>query len=370
MFGRLRARLRDEQGMAAIIIALCLTVFSALVALSVDLGMLYVARSETQRAADAAALAALTALIEDPNDVDRARRAAIEFAAQNTVRGVPVVLEPEDVEISMGDDTTVVVNVIRSSARGTPIRTLFARAVGIAEVDVGSDALSGPEPAGDVTCMKPFMIPDMWDDANSNGRYDDGELYDPQVTGYGTTFRNDGFANDIGRPVVLYPGNPENAMQPSFFFLYRMPGMTGGADIRESIANPSCNPTLISIGDRFFVEPGLKRGAVSDAVQSLVDADPSAFWDPLSQRIQGSAYGDAWGASPRVIRIPLFDPSRLGRPGRRELNVSNMATVFVESTTNDVVMGRLLPALGVGTDRDCEATNSCSAFAKYPRLLR
>ncbi len=50
-------RLRDEQGATLVLVALGISVFLGMVALAVDLGMLLGARTESQRVADAAALA-------------------------------------------------------------------------------------------------------------------------------------------------------------------------------------------------------------------------------------------------------------------------------------------------------------------------
>ncbi|TSA06872.1 MAG: hypothetical protein D4R73_10655 [Deltaproteobacteria bacterium] len=54
---------RDETGAVAVITALCLTVFVALLALVLDIGHLVAVRGELQNAADAGALAGARALV-------------------------------------------------------------------------------------------------------------------------------------------------------------------------------------------------------------------------------------------------------------------------------------------------------------------
>jgi Flp pilus assembly protein TadG len=50
-------RLNNQQGVSAVIIAICLFMLVGFVALAIDVGHLYVARNELQNAADAGALA-------------------------------------------------------------------------------------------------------------------------------------------------------------------------------------------------------------------------------------------------------------------------------------------------------------------------
>ena len=52
----LRAALGNERGSTAVLIALAMTGMLSMAALAVDVGMLFTARSEAQRVADAAAL--------------------------------------------------------------------------------------------------------------------------------------------------------------------------------------------------------------------------------------------------------------------------------------------------------------------------
>ncbi len=84
---RIGTRVRDEQGATLVMVALGITVFLGMVALAVDLGMMLGARTESQRVADASALAGAGSLLSQPNDEDRARQWAIEYAALNTVHG-------------------------------------------------------------------------------------------------------------------------------------------------------------------------------------------------------------------------------------------------------------------------------------------
>src|SRR5262245_47242615 len=77
--------MKSERGAMLIMVAislLALTLFSAFV---FDQGILYVARRQAQNAADAGALAAMTALMEHPADLAGARESARAIAHRNAV---------------------------------------------------------------------------------------------------------------------------------------------------------------------------------------------------------------------------------------------------------------------------------------------
>ena len=54
----------DQRGSVMVVVAMSMTALLAMLALGIDLGALFNARSEAQRAADAAALAGASALLE------------------------------------------------------------------------------------------------------------------------------------------------------------------------------------------------------------------------------------------------------------------------------------------------------------------
>src|SRR5688572_28803628 len=65
---RFQARLRDERGMTLVMVATGMIAFLSATALAVDVGMMMVARTEAQNAADAGALAGAVALGFDDYD--------------------------------------------------------------------------------------------------------------------------------------------------------------------------------------------------------------------------------------------------------------------------------------------------------------
>ena len=175
----------DERGAAAAFVAVGMIMMLGMVALAVDMGMLLGARTDSQRVADAAALAGAASFITAPDDADRPRQWAIEYAAKNTVHGTAANVLAEDVDVLM-DEQKVRVRVRNVAARGNAIRTIFARVLGRDEVNVGTVAAAEAASAGSGVCPLPIALPDRWLDNTggpnpNDGRFNlaDGDKYEP-----------------------------------------------------------------------------------------------------------------------------------------------------------------------------------------------
>jgi len=245
----------DERGSVSVLVGVALAALLALLALGVDLGGLFSARSEAQRAADAAALAGASAFLEyqgakaEQVAVDR----AVELASNNAIRSAPV--DPEDVSVWVDRDSSTV----RAAVRRDGVPTWFARLVGIDAVDVSAEATAWAGAAGAAQCVKPFAVPDMWeessDDLNQNRIWDEGERwkYDPasgdryagysgpgssgNETGYGSGWRNGEvdalgrqYNRDYGRRITVKVTAPADAYVPSFFLPWVLPTDDGQAE--------------------------------------------------------------------------------------------------------------------------------------------
>lgn len=378
----------SERGATIVMIAVAMTALLSMVALAVDIGMLFNARSEAQRAADAAALAGAGYLIVEPGNEDKAREKAIEYGELNAVGGQLAVVLDEDVEVDLPNEL-VRVTVRRTASRGSAVPTWFARVFGTDAVDVAAVAAAKIEPAGRLDCAKPFTIPDLYDDVNDNGRFDEGDIYtDPTAdpapdqddyTGYGSPYRNAGqpgdnglgLVNDRGMPLIIKGGGPEKANEccpntgPGWYYIWAYGGR-GGRNLRDNIANRCANNEVIAIGEEYDTEQGVKYGPVDKGIQDLLDADPGATWNESCQCVVGSKYAD-WETSERVFAIPVFNPGRAFRSGRKPIEFSNFMAMFLESIENkgnkQNVKVRVLYATGIGGG-DAE-----SSGAKYPYLV-
>ena len=162
MPARLRRLVGNERGAVLYMVALMATLFLGIAAMAIDYGVWFVGRSEAQRAAEAGAHAGAEYLMLSPGDEPGARAQTEQFAEANVIRGVvPDVFPDQDIDIIL-DSQKVRVRVQRSDARGNPVGTFFARAMGIDQVDIGAAAAAQAWPGVATDCILPFATPDRW----------------------------------------------------------------------------------------------------------------------------------------------------------------------------------------------------------------
>ncbi|MCZ6515490.1 MAG: pilus assembly protein TadG-related protein, partial [Acidobacteria bacterium] len=237
-FGSFGKRRCDERGIGVYMVAVLLVVLLGVGALSLDLGVLYVARSEAQRTADASALAAAKKIIESgytsglvTSDVAEAlaRLEAITVGAQNTVAGQTAQILDADVTFNFTEQKNprVTVLVQRITARSNAVPTSFARILGVNEVDVSATATAeafnpsgGAVPIG-TDCVKPWILPNC-DPVNPG-------LASPFCLGGEAPFV-DNTTGDIINPgtvigtlLTLKTGDPNEAAAASQFYPIQIP---------------------------------------------------------------------------------------------------------------------------------------------------
>jgi len=149
-------RRNQHRGSTFIYSVVALVALCGIVSFGVDLGRVQVAKTELQRAADAAARYAATGISRGVTTVQERAAAA---AAENAVDGTPVIIDIDsDVEFGTWDSTartfTVLtgaarsnanatrVSVHRSAARGNAVPLLFARMLGRSTCDVTASAIA------------------------------------------------------------------------------------------------------------------------------------------------------------------------------------------------------------------------------------
>jgi hypothetical protein len=297
-------------------------------------------------------------------------------ATQNKVMNQVASVIPADVTFPAIDKIRV--NVYRSTERGNPISMFIGPMFGRPYVDVGAVATAEVIPANAMTCVKPFMIPDRWEERTDapmtvNSTF---EMYDnkgnplavqdryvpagqPGYTGYSPVA-------DKGLQLVLRAGTGTN-IEPSMYFSWKMANDVGGDFYRENIAN--CNQQKVHPGDQMIQEPGNKVGPTGQGIQDLIDKDPGAYWVPAPgcNCVKGSAYG----ISPRVAPIPLYDPAMYAdakRNGRTaEFQAANWIGFFIDRISGGSVYGFITPITGT-LDKNA-APGTPDAFAKVIVLV-
>ncbi|MCK9375062.1 MAG: Tad domain-containing protein [Syntrophobacterales bacterium] len=187
--------IRDNQGVAAVTIAISLMVLIGMASLAIDLGQLYTARNELQNVADAAALAGVGQLVQDSGgtavrDSSLATQTAIEVAqTQSQLQGLPALAAEarNDVTLAFGvwdiyaadrslawtglgatcdsDSNANALRVTIKRAPGLaygPVTNFFAKAIGFNTSEVGATAtafLGFTAAAGTGTVTVPLAVP-------------------------------------------------------------------------------------------------------------------------------------------------------------------------------------------------------------------
>lgn len=143
-----------RRGAVLVVAGLLMVVLAGVAALTLDMGFLYVVKSDLQASADSAALAGASALGIDESTV---RQRAYQFAMKNTANGAPVVLDPSDVQLGIWDPVkhtftplsganqranAVKVTPRLSKDRNTQVNLGFASMLGVNSSDVSASSVA------------------------------------------------------------------------------------------------------------------------------------------------------------------------------------------------------------------------------------
>lgn len=373
---------RDARGMTFVVVGMGLMAFLAATTLAIDVGMFMTARSQAQNAADAGALAGAVALglndYDDRSASGPAVQSAMHTAEANAVMQGVVSVTPDDVTFPVGPTgvaNRVRVTVHRTTGRANPVQTLVGSLFGVPTVDVLATATAEASPANAMTCVKPFIIPDRWLDAQTGVLATEGDTFEmynnrgnllanpdtyirsgPNYTGYNNE-------TDRGRRLTLRAGTGNN-INPTFYYSLALGGETGGAEYAWNIEN--CNTTIMYRGDIVIQEPGNMVGPTVSGAQGLMARDPGAYWDTAKNTVVTTLGGQ----SPRVFPIPLYDPIfyEEGKVNGRfaDFKVANWIGFFLESVVGNEIYGRIIPIAGIA---DSNSPTLDNAFPIAIRLV-
>ena len=390
---KLRQLWHDDPGNTLVFTAIIIFALAAMTILAVDISKLLVTRAQLQNAADAGALAGAERFMESgAAPVKSAIEAhAREVAALNRAFNSSYdeqVSQVEDIEAvantDPGEDYGIVTVTTRSevSQYFTPLAGL-AGAQGDTPTSGGVAAVAAAR-AGEVCavqCLKPWSIPDRWDDSgrpgwpawkdndhwdaeaftdgNENGVRDANEPFedgvdmnknkgakDGQYTQEFYHFSLTGYiaANDLGELMRFKVADPNDASQPGQFYPIDLcqgedaKGCPGADNYRWNIAN--CNPNLYSPGDWVKTENGNMIGPTAQGLRDLIEQDPTARWDEGCQCVVDSKFSGT--TSPRIGFIPLHDPRIPLDTGKMSIQIVKIIAVFFEQVEGRDVMARFI----------------------------
>lgn len=257
-------------------------------------------------------------------------------------------------------------------------------------------AADGCLPVCQTNCLKPFVIPDRWDDgaivaghddwrgnnrwdredfrdlnanalfdpsetfedSNGNGAFD-SEPYHPLLTGYipdpypGNTLSPEG---DFGLQLVLKYGSGER-VEASHYQAIELPAINRGSPVSGARAFrdhlEGCVQAFVHYpGDWVALEPGNMTGPTAAGVQALIAKDPAARYDPATREIVGSIHPA--GESPRLVIVGFSDPRIVAKAGRSQVQLVKFTAFFVEELDDaGSVRGRFLKLRAFGPPCGC-----------------
>src|SRR5213594_3652033 len=146
---------KKQEGFVIAVLAIVLLALVGFLALAVDIGVLYSARTSAQGVADAAALAGAFTFINDTQSPQpqTASDNALQVAINNSILGQPVAAADVNVNV---DYTNRRVTVDVQSTQNT----YFARALGVQTEQVAVQAVAeAAQYATGTPCTKPSFIP-------------------------------------------------------------------------------------------------------------------------------------------------------------------------------------------------------------------
>ena len=340
----------SQQGVASVLVGLCMMVFLGFAALAVDLGLIYFKQSRLQTAADVAALAGANSLMAEGEDFNKLRAIATKYGIRNLTEldnpavaltnadiifmrdGVATELEPTQVEVT----------VTLSEERGNPLLLFFGKVVGVPSVNLSATARAGIVGMCSSKCIKPFVVPTKfeWDDQAAPGTkyYNNGELDTESVQELASVNVLGYNQDDIGTQIIIKPGDPQLSIVPGQYNLIDLPPVnkgspvTGASAVQENIVGCTGSNSLFPVepGDELQLEPGNSKGPVSTGVKTVLDMDPYAYWDSSTKSVEGSSFADPLD-SPRVAIMAFYDPKQPPVSGRNSVIIYELGAFFLES---------------------------------------
>ncbi|MCH8267805.1 MAG: hypothetical protein IH846_09835 [Acidobacteria bacterium] len=404
MFGKQlqKPRRNKERGATLIYVAVSLFVLMGMGALAIDLVSLYAARSEAQRAADAAALAGakefidsgfISGLVSQSTAQTLATQDAIIVGAENLIGGQAAAIQSSDItfNFSVPENPQITVTVQRTAARGNALPTFFAKAmrIGMLEADVTATATAEAfNPSGGnlplcAGCIKPWILPNCDPDPAHGGSDTSCDVnYVNETTG-DIVYPGAYPSGVIGQSLVLKWGDPQDAAAPSQFFPIQIPpgeepalcptcaqntGSLGPGAALYARNIACCNTNQVVCGQEVDVQlntgnmVGPSRMGVECLIHQLPNQTGQDILDTSSVPFQitgGSNHpnpylrGQIISSSDAIVTIPLYDGHDLcpGGSCNSTVIIVGFLQIFitnVEKAAQGKINGVILNVAGCG----------------------
>ena len=335
---------KKEEGFVLVVVAAMLVAIVGFVALGVDVGVLYGARTSAQEVADAAALAGAFTFINNPTAVqpDTAYNHALEVALNNSILGQPVTAANVTVNVDVANRS---VEVDVSSTQNT----YFARVLGTNTATVAAEGIAeAAEYSTGAMCVKPWFVPNTI--FGSSGACPACAANEVLISGGQVT----AFAKArLGQQFTLKPQNPSGSIAPGQFYAIQLPGSAGGADYRNNIA--TCATPYLRCGNSYSVETGNMVGPTNQGVNDLIGNPPDDTWIGVGQYQTANGVSDM---SKNLVVAPIWDSCSMAGfcpagnfPSGTTVNLQiiGFATFFLEGIQGGDVVARLVSISSCGS---------------------
>jgi Flp pilus assembly protein TadG len=303
----MRRIIQEERGSILIFSVIGMITALLFASMAIDVGCLLTAKNQLQTAVDASALAGATGFIVDNTE---ATSRAINTAGNNTCVN-------QAVQVGIGDIAFPAPNQIFVQANQN-VNLFFAPVVGMNFSQVSAAAVAEMGTITGTPGLRPWALPSAgW----SKGDY---VLLKP---------------GDLGAPSTV----------PSFYYCICFPPMNrgnpekGACVYRSNIIHGT--EWDVFIGDEIMVEPGNMSGPTRQGVNDLICQDPCAYWD--GREIVNSSFPGT--SSPRIVKLPLYDPNDPPDSGRKSIHTIGLASFFLLGMSGKDVMGIFVDKLSKGT---------------------
>jgi hypothetical protein len=339
-----------EEGFVLITLAFVLVALIGFVALAVDVGVLYGAKTSAQGVADAAALAGAYTFINDTKAVqpDTAYNNALQVALNNSVMGTPVTSGDVTVNVDVAN-RRVTVDVASTQ------NTYFARVLGPSTANISVEGVAeaaDPNQATGGTCVKPWFVPNtMLSSSGACAACAAGQVLisGGQVTAYANSL--------LGQEYTIRSQDPHNSIASGDFYSIDLPlsggGTGGGAGYKTNIE--SCSNVYLRCGYSYSILTGDKSGPTRQGVTNLIGNPPTDSWTGTIGVYQTpNGLSDT---SKNLILVPIWDTCSMAgfcpagnfpNGTNVSLQIIGFATFFLEGIQGGDVVARLISISACG----------------------
>ena len=364
-------REKARAGYILVTVAILLVVLLGFTALAIDVGLLYGARTQSQRAADAAALAGAITFVVNPLAPQPATaKAQAEKVATSNLAMATLISSGEVNAVPDVANRRVTVDITRSEP------TLFAKIFNVSSTQVHTRAVAeAAQNSTAASCTKPWFIPNTMagtsDPCGPGGACATGQVL--VVGGQPTMFAQTKF----GTQFRLKPQSPSGAIAPSQFYAIQIGG-PGASDYRDAIST-CVSDAVLACQNSYEVKTGNMVGPTRQGVEALVGDPPRDTYVARGQyrhpdnRIYDTSTALVVAPIVDLCNYPGFCPNNELPPGGNvQLTVVGFALVFVEGIQNggpfdgDVV-GRLIDVYSCGT---VPPVSGATTYSLPVRLVR